>query len=164
MFPPPHGLSCFTQRLSKSCRQNSRAATSPAAPEVRESKLLPQCPTDTHTKQPASNPVTWGLHLQPKIPARQLFSPTHFKQILSNNRHLHCCAKSLGRVWLFATPWTVASQAPLSMKFSRQEYWSGVPFPPPGDLPNPGMEPGSPALQADSLSAALPGQTNICIK
>ena len=46
--------------------------------------------------------------------------------------------------------WTVAHQAPLSMEFSRQEYWSGVPFPSPGDLPDPGNEPGSPTLQADS--------------
>ena len=55
------------------------------------------------------------------------------------------------RVRLFATPWTVAYQAPPSMGFSRQEYWSGLPFPSPGDLPNPGIEPGSPALQADAL-------------
>ena len=48
-------------------------------------------------------------------------------------------------------PWTIAHQAPLSMGFSRQEYWSGLPFPSPEDLPNPGTEPGSPALQADSL-------------
>ena len=54
--------------------------------------------------------------------------------------------KSLSRVQLFATPWTVAYQAPLSMGFSRQEYWSGLPFPSPGDLPDPGIEPGSPAL------------------
>ena len=52
---------------------------------------------------------------------------------------------------LFATPWTAAHQAFLSMRFSRQGYWSVLPFPSPGDLPNPGMEPGSPALQADSL-------------
>ena len=51
------------------------------------------------------------------------------------------------------TPWTVARQAPLSMEFSRQEYWSGQPFPSPGDLPDPGIEPRSPALQADSLSS-----------
>ena len=50
-----------------------------------------------------------------------------------------------------ATLWTVALQAPLSMGFSRQEYWSGLPFPSPGDLPNPGIEPKSPTLQADSL-------------
>ena len=53
------------------------------------------------------------------------------------------------------TPWTVACQAPLSMGFSRQEYWSGLPFPSLGDLPDPGMEPGSPALQADSLPTEL---------
>ena len=53
--------------------------------------------------------------------------------------------KSLSRVQLFATPWTVASQTPPSMGFSRQEYWSGLPFPSPGDLPNPGIETGSPA-------------------
>ena len=59
--------------------------------------------------------------------------------------------KSLSHVRLFATPWTVAYQAPQSMEFSRQEYWSGLPFPSQGDLPNPGIEPGSPALQADAL-------------
>ena len=55
-----------------------------------------------------------------------------------------------------AMPWTVARQAPLSMGFSRQEYWNGLPFPSPEDLPNPGIEPGSPpALQADSLLTEL---------
>ena len=56
--------------------------------------------------------------------------------------------KSLSHVRLFATPWTVAYQAPPAMGFSRQEYWSGLLFPSPGDLPNPGIKPGSPALQA----------------
>ena len=69
--------------------------------------------------------------------------------------------KSLSRVRLFATPWTVARQAPLSMGFSRQEYWSGLPFPSPGDLPNPGIKPGSPALQADTLSSEPPGKPKI---
>ena len=59
--------------------------------------------------------------------------------------------KSLSRVRLFATPWTVA---PPSVGFSRQEYWSGLPFPSPGDLPNPGIEPRSLALQADALQGA----------
>ena len=54
--------------------------------------------------------------------------------------------KSLSRVQLFATPWTVTYQALLSMGFSKQEYWSGVPFPSPGDLPDPGIKPGSPSL------------------
>ena len=61
--------------------------------------------------------------------------------------------KSLSRVQLFATPWTVAHHAPPSMGFSRQEYWSGLPFPSPGDLPDPGIEPGSPALEADALTS-----------
>jgi len=54
-----------------------------------------------------------------------------------------------------ATPWTVARQVPLSMRFSRQEYWSGLPFPSPGHLPNPGIKPRSPALQADSFPTEL---------
>ena len=58
--------------------------------------------------------------------------------------------KLLSRVRLFASPWTVAYQALPSMGFSRQEYWSGLPFPSPGDLPDPGIEPGSPAFQADA--------------
>ena len=66
--------------------------------------------------------------------------------------------KSLSRVRLFATPWTEAHQAPPSMGFSRQGYWSGLPFPSPGDLPNPGIEPRSPALQADALTSAPPGK------
>ena len=59
--------------------------------------------------------------------------------------------QSLSCVRLFATPWTLDFQAPLPMGFSRQEYWSGLPFPSPGDLPNPGIEPRSYALQTDSL-------------
>ena len=59
--------------------------------------------------------------------------------------------KSLSCVWLFVTPWTVAYQVPLSMGFSSQEYWSGLLFPSPEDLPDPGIEPRSPALQADAL-------------
>ena len=64
--------------------------------------------------------------------------------------------KSVSHVRLFATPWAVAHQDPQFMGFSRQEYWSGVPFPSPGDLPNPVIEPGSPALQADALLSELP--------
>ena len=65
--------------------------------------------------------------------------------------------KSLSQVRLFATPWTVACQAPLSMGSSRQEEWSGLPFLSPGDLPNTGIKPGSPALQAESLPFEPPG-------
>ena len=66
--------------------------------------------------------------------------------------------KSLSRVWLFETPWTVAYQAPLSMGFSRQENWRGLPFPSPGDVPDPGIEPGSPILEADALTSEPPGK------
>ena len=66
--------------------------------------------------------------------------------------------KSFSCVQLFATPWTVAYQAPLSMGFSRQECWSGLPFPSPGDLPDPEIEPGSPSLQADTLLSEPPGK------
>ena len=62
------------------------------------------------------------------------------------------------RVRLFATPWTVAHQAPPSLELSRQKYWSGLPFPSPGDLPNLGIKPSSPALQADALCYEPPGK------
>ena len=65
---------------------------------------------------------------------------------------------SLSHVWLFETPWTAACQAPPSMGFTRQEYWSGVPFSSPGDLPDPGIKSRSPALQADALPSEPPGK------
>ena len=65
--------------------------------------------------------------------------------------------KLLGHVQLFETPWTLALQAPPSVEFSRQEYWSGLPFPSPGDLPNLGIEPRSPTLQVDALPSDPPG-------
>ena len=60
-------------------------------------------------------------------------------------------------------PWTVVYQASLSMGFSGQEYWSGLPFPSPGDLPDPGIEPRSPALQADALPSESPGMLNVVV-
>ena len=71
--------------------------------------------------------------------------------INSNLGALSVCTRMLSHARLFATPWTAAHWAPLSMRFSRQGYWSGLPFPFPGDLPNPGFELGFPALQADPL-------------
>ena len=68
--------------------------------------------------------------------------------------------KLLSHVQLFATPGTVAYQAPSSMGFSRQEYWSGLPFGSPGDLPDPGIEARSSALEADALPSEPPGKTN----
>ena len=66
--------------------------------------------------------------------------------------------KLLSHVRLFATPWTIAYQAPPSMELSRQEYRSRLPFPSPEDLPDPGIEPRSPALQADALLSETPGK------
>ena len=65
---------------------------------------------------------------------------------------------ALSRIQLFAAPWTVAHQAPLSMSFSRQEYCSGLPFPPPRDLPDPGIEPASPALAGGFFTTEPPGK------
>ena len=68
---------------------------------------------------------------------------------MTDKEYINSIVKSLSHVQLFVTPWTVACQTTLSMGFSRLQYWSGLPFPSPGDLPNPGIEPGSPTLQAD---------------
>ena len=76
---------------------------------------------------------------------------------------MYMCACVLSHficVWLYVMLWTVAHQAPLFMEFFRQEYWSGLPCPPPGDLPNPGIEPRSPTLQVDSLPLALPEKSH----
>ena len=92
---------------------------------------------------------------------------------ISRHKHTHTIyihinskvkVKSLSRVQLFVTPWTVAYQVPPSMGFSRQEFWSGLPFSSPGDLPNPGIESMSPALQADSLLSEPPGKPIICLR
>ena len=71
--------------------------------------------------------------------------------------------ESLSRVGLFATPWTVARQAPLSMGFSRQEYWSGLPFPSPGDLSDSGVEPRSSTSDADSLPSKPPRKPKVAV-
>ena len=72
--------------------------------------------------------------------------------------------KLLSRVRLFMTRWTVAYQASEFMGFFRQEYWSGMPFPSPGDLPDPGIKPPSPALQADALPSEPPGKPQVKFK
>ena len=70
----------------------------------------------------------------------------------------------LSHVQLYENQWTVAYQAPLSLGIPRQEYWSGLPIPHTGDLPDPGIEPGSPALQADSLPSEPPGKLSFNIE
>ena len=98
---------------------------------------------------------TWlpGYHVGPHVSQWQL-EPF----LVEPSTQLKVKVKLLSRVRLFSTPWTVANQAPPSTGFSRQEYWNGSPFPSPGDLPDPGIEPGSPTLQADSLPSEPPGK------
>ena len=86
----------------------------------------------------------------------------HFTSYWLHNSFILGCSQSvqsLSCVWLFVTPWTVALQAPLSVGFHKQEYWNGLPFPSPGDLPNTGIELMSPVLQADSLSSESQGKS-----
>ena len=81
----------------------------------------------------------------PKLGELAKFSST-FKDLKNAKWKVKVKVKLLSHVWLFATPWTVAYNAPRSLGFSRQEYWSGLPFSSPADLSNPGIEPRSPAL------------------
>ena len=76
--------------------------------------------------------------------------------------YLAIMCQSFSHVQLFVIPWTVACQAPLSVGFSRQEYWSGLPFPSPGHLPDPGIEPRSPTLPADSLPSEISVSDTYC--
>ena len=82
-------------------------------------------------------------------------NPSRKLRILQSTKYK---VKLLSHVRLFVMPQTIAYQAPPSMEFSRQVYWSGLPFSSPGDLPNPGIEPGSPTLQADALPSEPPGK------
>ena len=102
-------------------------------------------------KQILKNPLKIMLRINP--PTRSVC--TAF--LLALRTKVKVKVKSLSHVRLFETPWTVAHQTPPSMEFSRQESWSGLPFPSPGGLPNPGIEPESPALQVDALPSELPG-------
>ena len=81
----------------------------------------------------------------------------------SDPKHIKTCMHVLSCIHLFVTLQTAAHQAALSGRFSRQEHWSGLPFPPPGDLPDPGIEPVSPALQVDSLPLSHQGSIKMCI-
>ena len=91
------------------------------------------------------------------------------KRIFRKRMYMWMCVWVLSHfssIWLFVTLWTVTHQAPLSMGFSRQEYWSGLPCPPPGDLPDPGIElvpPASPVLQMDSLPLSHQGRLLIYV-
>ena len=92
-----------------------------------------------------------------KTRGKLVFFPAFLAYAMLEGKKVKVKVKSLSRVRLFAIPWSIAYHAPLSMGFSRQEYWSGLPFPFPGDLPNPGIKPGSPTLRADALTSEPPG-------
>ena len=104
-------------------------------------RLLPGSGGDCSTCLSSSRRLAWlaVIPWSPRQQERASFNVQMF--VLSHFSH----------VWCSVTPWTMATQAPLSMGFSRQEYWSGLPCLPPGDLPNPGIKPMSPALQVNSL-------------
>ena len=98
---------------------------------------------------------------KPLVPLRESIQLRSFQWDVSGSDPFSHCAQLLSHVRLFATPWTGANQALLPMKFPRQEYWSGLSFLSPGDLPGPGIEPMSlvsPALQADSLPLVPAGR------
>ena len=97
------------------------------------------------------NPLEKGMATHASILAWEISWTQEPGRLQSIPIHFSC-------VQLFVTLWTIAHQALLSVGFSRQEYWSGLPFPSPGDSPDPGIKPGSPALQADSLSFEPPGK------
>ena len=90
---------------------------------------------------------------------------SHPQKLADNLIIMKVKVKSLSHVRLFVTPWTVAYKASPFMGFSRQEYWSGLPFPSPGDLSDPGFEPGCPALEADALTSEPPRNNwGFCLK
>ena len=139
--------------------------------QVSMERLLAFLPTQMNTSQ---HQVPAQIPFSQKDPC----DDSTQKCVLSSERSLQCLAyivhwvillfchlkvkvKSLGCVWLFATPWTIAHQVPLSMGFSRQEYWSGLPFLSPWDFPDPGIEPRSLALQADAFTSEPPGKPYI---
>ena len=116
---------------------------------------LPHCRQTLYHLSHQGSP---NLHVYYKLQVNQLGFKKYssFCHFLPYHSH-----RSLSRVRLFATPRTIACQAPLSMGFSRQKCWSELLFPSPGDLPNPGIEPGSPALQADTLPSEPPGKPGL---
>ena len=137
---------CQLPTQPQSCRASPRCGSRISA---MGSRWFPPCGPE------------WKMRSQPWVtPTRELWEVSD--PLSSSNWWViwvHSGVKSLSRVRLFAIPWTVAHQAPLSMGFSRQECWSGLPFPSPGDLPNPGIKPRSPTLYADALPSEPPGKS-----
>ena len=115
------------------------------SPILSASKALPLCTPESpseflHFHSPLI-PIT-----VPPVVSHRLSTHLNINFIFQKTQCPWTKVKLLGHIWLFATPWTTAYHAPPSMGFSRQEYWSGLPFPSPEELPDPGIEPGSPSL------------------
>ena len=113
-----------------------------------------QCWGDWGGEGVAGKGQAWLFHFS--LQTSKAFTTTAFSTLICFPRGLLVKVKSLGSVRLFVTPWTTAYQSPPSMGFSRLERWGGLPFPSPGDLPDPGIEPKSPAWLADSLQSEPP--------
>ena len=114
----------------------------------------------THILKGQLNPDTVKLNTLPRVKLLNVTAPSSYTPNVTSCMH----AQSLSGVQLFETPWTVACQVPLPMGFFRQEYWSGLQFPPPGDLPDPGIKPASPEspeLAGRFFTAEPPGKPNV---
>ena len=129
-------LSFFFKLSTDGCLKNKPASMYP----INELKIPWICHPNHHC-----------ICFESSLRAKRIAFWYDFKEKKERNK-----VKFLSHVRLFATPWTVAHQAPPSMEFSRQEYWGELPFPSPGYLPNPGIEPGTPALQTDTLPSESP--------
>ena len=146
-FPPPGDLPDLGIKPWTPALQADALPSEPPGNEHWSGLLFPS-PGDLHN--PGIRPMS---HVPPALTGGFFIAEPPEQLRISM---LKVKVKSLSRVRLFATPWTVGYQAPPSMGFSRQESWSGLPFPSPGDLPDPGIEP--PALQADTLPSKPPGK------
>ena len=114
--------------------------------------------------QVATEAQSWGPveAVESRTSSSFSLSGGHFLPICCPRGRAFVCAQLLSRVRLSVTLWTVTLQAPLSMEFSRQEYWSGLLFPPPRDLPNPGIKPASSAMAGCFFTTEPPGKSSQC--
>ena len=148
-------LNDFETKLISDCQQSVLRQSQPAQPPLSSRFILHSSFTDGRT---CNKVLSYIDYYNLENPEQAFCFPTPQHWHCQSRAHCRCDqlkvkVKSLSRMQLFTTPETVAYQALPSMGFSRQECWSGLPFPSPGDLPEPGIEPGSPALQADAGEA-----------
>ena len=153
-LPPPNGHTTLTGYAHK-----PHTCTHVHTTHMHKHPCLYKCTHHSRAYMHVCTTLT-----QHVCPYEHMLQPAHIIPVTC--MFVHMCGEvkvKATHLCLFATPWTVARQAPLSMGFSRQEYWSGLPFPPSEDLPNPGIESRSPTLQADSLPSEPPGKSHKCV-